>query len=87
MAALANPELRDAVIRLKGLHFAAPGVDYDACRNGATRLAPEGELLAQLRRDYEDMIAQGMFRIDDPPPSFAALIAGIRALEDELNTL
>ncbi len=87
LAALANPELRDAVIRLKGLHFAAPGVDYDRCRTGAARLVPDGELLAGLRRDYEDMIVQGMFRVDDPPPSFAELIAGIRALEDEVNAL
>jgi hypothetical protein len=87
LAALANPELRDAVIRLKSLHFAAPGVDYDRCRTGAASLVPDGELLAGLRRDYEDMIVQGMFRVDDPPPVFAELIAGIRALEDEVNAL
>ena len=86
-AALARPDLRDAVIRLKSLHFAAPGVDYDRCRTGAARLVPDGELLAGLRRDYEDMIVQGMFRVDDPPPVFAVLIAGIRALEEEVNAL
>ena len=87
LVALANPELRDAVIRLKSLHFAAPGVDYDRCRTGAASLVPDGELLGGLRRDYEDMIVQGMFRVDDPPPVFADLIAGIRALQDEVNAL
>jgi len=85
--ALARTDLRDAVIRLKSLHFAAPGVDYDRCRSGSAELVPVGEILAGLRRDYEDMIVQGMFRVDDPPPAFEALMAGIRSLEEDVNVL
>jgi len=85
--ALERHDIRDAVIRLKALHFASPNVDYADCKTGRTRLVPMEPLLDQLRDDYEDMVDRGMFRIDDPPPSFPELLDGLRSLEREINVL
>lgn len=62
-------------------------VDYTDCQRGKTRLVPDGSLLKELRDDYEAMRAQGMFRSDDPPPSFPDLIHRLGALEAELNSI
>lgn len=80
-------DLRDAVIDLKALLFVAADVDYADCRQGRTRLVPANELLQALRDDYEAMMAQGMFRSDDPPASFPDLIDRLGALEAELNSI
>lgn len=85
--ALERHDLRDAVIRLKALHFATPNVDYGDCKTGRARLVPTESLLDHLRTEYEDMVAKGMFRSDDPPPSFPELLNGLRSLEREINVL
>lgn len=83
--AVDRADLRDAVIHLKTLLFPAADVDYAACATGYLRLVPTGSLLESLRGDYEAMQAQGMFRSDQPPPTFLKLIDSLRALEVELN--
>lgn len=80
-------DLRDAVVGLKALLFVAADVDYTDCQRGKARLVPTGSLLTALRNDYEAMRAQGMFRSDDPPPSFPDLVDRLGALEMELNSL
>ncbi len=85
--AVERPDLRDAVIRLKTLFFPAAGVDYTACNTGKIRLMPNEPLLGALRHDYEAMQEQGMFRSDDPPPSFPELLDLLQVLERELNAM
>jgi hypothetical protein len=80
-------DLRDAVVDLKALLFATAEVDYADCQRGKARLVPTGPLLEALRIDYEAMRAQGMFRSDDPPPSFPDLVDRLDVLETELNSL
>jgi hypothetical protein len=87
VTALERRDLRDKVIQLKTLFFPAPDVDYADCGNGRAHLVPSGPLLDGLRLDYESMLAQGMFRSDDPPPPFPDLLDELRSLEHEINAM
>jgi len=81
--ALANRELLLDVVRHKSVFFDASYANYDACLAGAFRLVPDEPLSAELRDDYRQMIAAGMF--DVPPPDFEEILNLLNSLEHSIN--
>jgi hypothetical protein len=81
--ALADRGLLQSVVEHKKVFYYAASAEYDACLAGNTRLVPNGELLARLERDYQAMIAAGMFYGD--PPEFNFIVERLRQLEADIN--
>lgn len=79
--ALARVDLRQRVAAWKERFFAASWARYELARPGTFRLAPPEFRLAELAVDYEKM--RPMFLTE--PPTFAQVIAAVRALEQRIN--
>ncbi len=71
------------VIDIKTKQFRSGGVQYGDCGRGALRLVPEGALHTQLRNDYRQMQASGMFLAE--PPEFAVIVGQLQDLETTIN--
>jgi Nucleotidyl transferase AbiEii toxin, Type IV TA system len=82
--ALADRQLLADVVKHKNVFFRASYTNYEACLSGGLRLIPEQPLLDSLQRDYEGMIADGMF--EGEPPNFESIVKRLLALEKEINT-
>ena len=82
--ALADRHILDDVVRHKKVFFPASYAKYDDCAAGRIQLVPDERSLAELRRDYLEMIKAGMFYWD--PPKFDVLIGRLGELEKEINT-
>lgn len=79
--AVEDTELRQRVVEHKEIFFPESGNPYETARPGGFKLIPPPERLADLARDYRDM--REMYF--DEPPSWDAVVARLRGLEDELN--
>lgn len=83
--ALANRELLADVVRHKKVFFNSAESNYDLCLSGKLCLVPKGDLLQELKRDYNAMIAAGMFYRDYP--KFDDMIQRLGLLESAINTV
>lgn len=83
--ALADRALLQSVVDHKKVFYYAASANYDECLAGNMRLVPTGELLARLERDYQSMIAAGMFY--DAPPEFDVIVTRLRRLEANINKM
>ena len=88
--AIADRELAACVADHKQAFFrerAADGtwIDYHMAIDGALRLVPEGEALANLRDDYQNMIDGGFFEVTPEP--FEDLMTHCHAIESEANRI
>jgi len=84
-ASMADATVLKDVVKHKNVFFRASYTHYEACLAGNLRLIPDAPLLKALRMDYEKMIADGMF--DGEPPTFDLIIARLRSLEKEINSI
>jgi hypothetical protein len=88
-AAILDRALGSAVAEHKAYFFrekdgAGGVIDYAASANGALNLVPGGARLDELRKDYENMIRDGLLEGDER--SFDDLLAIIREIETLANT-
>jgi hypothetical protein len=83
--ALADRALLKSVVDHKKVFYYVASANYDECLAGNIRLVPTGELLARLERDYQAMIAGGMFY--DGPPEFDVIVERLRRLEALINEM
>lgn len=74
-------ELAEACRQHKELMFRAPDHRYDRAVPGSYRLVPTEDMRAKLATDYQRMSSM----IFGTPPSFAEVMASIKALEQYLN--
>lgn len=81
--ALANRALLQSVVNHKKAFYYAASANYDECLVGNIRLVPTGELLARLEKDYQAMIAGGMFY--EAPPEYDLIVERLRRLEANIN--
>lgn len=80
--ALRQMELLKRVATHKSVFFKAAWAKYEDARAGSLRLVPPDRLVAELRKDYEDM---GPMFFGDPP-EFDTILDHLRALENRINT-
>lgn len=71
------------VVKHTKVFYSASYANYDACLVGQLRLVPEKPVLTALHDDFQRMVGAGMFIGE--PPSFAAIIERLRALEVTIN--
>lgn len=81
--ALAERALLADVVKHKKVFFDSSYAKYDACLSGGMRLVPGGAMLVELRTDFEQMRAAGMFYGE--PTSFDRIIDVLRNLETSIN--
>lgn len=81
--ALADRALLQSVVDYKKVFYYAASANYDACLAGQMALVPTGELLIRLEKDYQAMIAAGMFF--GSPPEFGMILQRLRRLEADIN--
>ena len=81
--AIPDRHMLEDVVKHKNIFFRASYSNYEACSAGGLRLIPGVRVLAALRTDYENMIADGMFERE--PPSFDSIIARLEKLEKQIN--
>ena len=81
-SALSNLALLKAVVEFKERFYYSSWARYDLAAPGSFRLSPPDSQLPALERDYRAM--RDMFFRE--PPSFEAILAGLTALELEINT-
>ena len=62
--------------------FQSAWARYDEARPGTLKLAPSGEIVGVLEKDYADM---QIMIFDDSPPTFEELVNELRDLEDRIN--
>jgi hypothetical protein len=82
-AALARPDLLDAVREHKKRFYPDNNAKYDLAVRGTLRLAPHGELQTRLEKDWRDM--REMFFGDADPEPFAVIADRLRELEQRIN--
>jgi hypothetical protein len=85
---IAARDVAKAVAEHKGMFFRetsieGTNVDYIAAINGSLRLVPEGDALEALRRDYQEMISEGLLLED--APSFDTIISHCDAIQKQAN--
>lgn len=80
--ALANLALLKSVVEFKERFYYSSWARYDLAIPGSFRLRPPDGQLPALERDYRAM--RDMFYRE--PPTFGAILAGLVALEQEINT-
>ena len=80
-AAIAQPELLEAVVRNKSLMFKDNKASYETAILGTLKLIPKSANLAKLKFDYAAM--KEMFM--EPAPSMEDIIAELHALEGKIN--
>ncbi len=83
LAALSNLALLKSVVEFKERFYYSSWAHYDLAKPGSFRLSPPPSQIAALERDYREM--REMFYRE--PPEFAAILAGMEALELEINAL
>jgi hypothetical protein len=83
--AIPDRQLLADVAKHKSVFFRASYANYEACVSGGLCLVPEGTLRDALYRDYEKMIADGMFEGD--PPNFESNLMRLQALEKQINAV
>ena len=76
-----DPALGADCVAHARMFFNSPDLRLDRATPGSFSLAPTGQMIVDLRRDYARMV--GM--IIGQPPAFDQVIASISALENELN--
>ena len=79
--ALANLNLLTSVVEFKERFYYSSWARYDLAVPGSFRLGAPDSQLPALERDYRAM--RDMFFRD--PPDFAVILAGLMALEQEIN--
>ncbi|MGD0802000.1 MAG: nucleotidyl transferase AbiEii/AbiGii toxin family protein [Terracidiphilus sp.] len=82
-AALADHALLDSVVEFKERFYYSSWAHYDLAKPGSFRLNPRPSQIAALERDFSAM-REMFYR---KPPEFAAILAGMEALEQEINML
>lgn len=80
-AALADTDLLADVVAFKQRFYPRAWARYDLATRGTMRLLPGGETLKALEADYRAMASM----IFGQTPSFADIVARLRALETEIN--
>jgi hypothetical protein len=80
-AALTNLDLLTSVVEFKERFYYSSWARYDLAIPGSFRLSPPHSQLSALERDYRAM--RDMFFRE--PPEFAVILAGLLALEQEIN--
>jgi hypothetical protein len=80
-AALSDLDLLKSVVEFKERFYYSSWAHYDLAKPGSFRLCPPPSQIAALERDYQAM--RDMFYRE--PPEFAAILAGMEALELEIN--
>ncbi|MGE0191719.1 MAG: nucleotidyl transferase AbiEii/AbiGii toxin family protein [Planctomycetota bacterium] len=80
--ALADVQLLERVVRYKATHYPSAWSSYETARPGTLCLAPAGERIEELARDYDSM--ELMFF--GPRPPLAELVEALRSLESEINS-
>lgn len=83
--ALSHLEILKSVIEHKKAFFNASYTHYDDCLSGKFLLVPTGVALENLKQDFKQMLAAGMFH--KLPPTFKTIIEGLEQLENRLNRL
>lgn len=83
-SALARKDILEDVVRVKHLHYYTGTAEYALCLNGGAALLPDDVGLAALQRDYDAMVAAGMF---DVVVDFDDVVDTVRAFENEMNAL
>lgn len=78
-------ELLADVVRHKKIFFHSSYANYDACLKGKLRIVPDQKASKILAKDFNNMVAAGMFYID--PPSFQDVLEELRNLEQKINEL
>jgi hypothetical protein len=73
--------LGEDCVRHARVFFDRPDFDLATARPGSFALAPVGDMVERLRRDYIAMAAM----IFGEPPSFETVLASIAELEARLN--
>lgn len=81
--ALSQRNILEDVIQHKTAFFNASYAHYDRCLNGDFRLIPDVENINSLHKDYQEMIASGMFHKEIP--KFNDMIESLGSLERDLN--
>ncbi|MDD3148061.1 MAG: nucleotidyl transferase AbiEii/AbiGii toxin family protein [Candidatus Riflebacteria bacterium] len=81
--ALSNLELLRDVAEFKSKFYRSPAARYDLARPGTLKILPSPAKLQELKTDYLKM--QEMFFVT--PPAFETLIADLKKLENEINSL
>lgn len=80
-AAADNRALGEDCVRHARMFFDRPDFELAAARPGGFALAPDGDRVERLRRDYAAMAAM----IFGSPPDFGTVLASITELEARLN--
>ena len=81
-AALSDLDLLKSVVEFKERFYYSSWAHYDMAKPGSFRLSPPPSQIATLERDYRAM--RDMFYRE--PPEFTAILAGMEALELDINT-
>jgi len=71
------------VVNLKKVFYRQGTAEYDACLRGGLTLIPDGDNLARLRADYEQMIKSGMMDGNIMPMDL--ILEVLASLEAEIN--
>jgi hypothetical protein len=79
--ALPDLDLLKSVVEFKERFYYSSWAHYDLAKPGSFRLSPPPSQIAALERDYRAM--RDMFYRE--PPEFAAILAGMEALELDIN--
>jgi hypothetical protein len=74
--------LLKSVVEFKERFYYSSWAHYDMAKPGSFRLSPPPSQIATLERDYRAM--RDMFYRE--PPEFTAILAGMEALELDINT-
>lgn len=82
-AALTDLGLLADVVAFKQRFYPRGWARYDLAVPGSLRLVPDGAVLAAVEADYRAMTNM----IFGAVPAFADIVAGLRALETEINAL
>jgi hypothetical protein len=80
--ALSNLALLKSVVEFKERFYYSSWARYDLALPGSFRLSPPENQIPALERDYREM--RDMFYRQ--PPQFTAVLAGLAALEQEINS-
>lgn len=81
--AVTERDLLADVVKHKQVFYSAAYARYEDCLVGRLRLVPDDKTLLTLADDYRRMLDAGMFI--GQPPSFADIVAELRALELAIN--
>ena len=85
-SAPANVRLLADVVRHKTKFFRDNRGGYEKCLLGEMKFVPEGDLLDELRKDYDAMRKSNMFfGVSVPPPEFESIMATVARAETEMN--